>query len=232
MNIFIADINGREAELRSDESWHCAKVLRKKSGDVIYLIDGLGHFYTATLELVTEKKCRAVITEGPRKQPESSYHLHLAIAPTKNIDRIEWMIEKAVEIGIHEFSFFTSKNSERQVVKMDRLRTIIESAVKQSLQARIPIIHPLVSLQELLKYTGPDQKFIAHCQVGEKKEFRRLDFAGKKTLVLVGPEGDFTIAETEAAMNNGFEAVSLGENRLRTETAGLYICQTLSILCP
>ncbi|NBQ48020.1 MAG: 16S rRNA (uracil(1498)-N(3))-methyltransferase [Sphingobacteriia bacterium] len=232
MNIFIADILGKEADLRSDESWHCAKVLRKKSGDTIYLIDGLGNFYTGRLELVTEKKCRALIIEGPRKQPEASYHLHLAIAPTKNIDRIEWMLEKCVEIGIQELSFFTSRNSERQVLKMERIRHIVESAVKQSLQARIPLIHPLKSFQELLQFEGADQKYIAHCHLGEKKEIRQLQFAGKKTLVLVGPEGDFTLAETEEAAGKGFEAISLGQNRLRTETAGLFICQTPSILSP
>jgi len=232
MNVFIAEIKGQHADLRSDESWHCAKVLRKKSGDTIYVIDGIGNFYAAVLELVTEKKCQAVISGPPRLQPESSSYLHLAIAPTKNMDRIEWMLEKCVEIGIQEISFFISKNSERQVLKMERIQSIVESAVKQSLQARIPKINALQAFHNLLQQSTADQKVMAHCHPGDKTEFRRLQFTGKNTLVLVGPEGDFTLAETENATEKGFLPVSLGQNRLRTETAGLFICQTVSILSP
>lgn len=232
MNVFIAEINGQTADLRPDESWHCAKVLRKKIGDTIYLIDGLGSVYSGVLDLVTDKKCKASVTGIVQTQPAPNYYLHLAIAPTKNIDRIEWMLEKCVEIGIQEISFFISKNSERQIIKMDRMRSIVESAVKQSLQARIPLLNQLVTLSELVEKSVADQKLIAHCHPDEKTELRAIDFRQKKTLVLVGPEGDFTPAEASSAMEKGFKPVSLGPNRLRTETAGLYVCQTASIVCP
>lgn len=229
MNVFIADISGDIAELRPDESWHCAKVLRYKPGQDIRLIDGQGHFYQAQLDLVTEKKCTARITGPAETQAKPAYHLHLAIAPTKNIDRIEWMLEKAVEIGVHEISFFVSANSERTVIKEDRLRTIIESAVKQSLQARIPVLHGLRPFAKLMAATG-GQKLIAHCYDQEKLPVRQVQFKNEETLVLIGPEGDFTTQEVETALAAGFRGLSLGGHRLRTETAGLYICQAASLL--
>ncbi len=146
MNIFIANINGNTAELTPEESWHCAKVLRIKEGEKINLIDGHGHFYGAQLTTVNEKKCLAAITSGPEVQKPKNYRLHVAVAPTKNIDRIEWFIEKAVEIGIDEISFIRCKNSERTVIKTERVQKIVESAVKQSLQAQIPKVHELCDL--------------------------------------------------------------------------------------
>lgn len=229
MNTFIATIQDNSATLTPEESWHCAKVLRKKSGEKIHLIDGRGNSYDAELTLVSEKQCLAKITATYTEQKKRNYYLHLAIAPTKQIDRIEWMIEKAVEIGVDEISFIQSKNSERTVVKTDRIVKIVESAVKQSLQAFIPKVNDLVAVKEILKIPA-DQKFIAHCYEGGKLEFKTLDFKSKSTLVLIGPEGDFTMDEVNAALNSGFLAVSLGENRLRSETAGLYVCQAASIL--
>ncbi|MES2681227.1 MAG: RsmE family RNA methyltransferase [Bacteroidota bacterium] len=231
MNIFIADIRGGKAVLTADESWHCSKVLRKKPGDRVQLIDGRGNFYEGILELVAEKESLVKITGGPTPQAGRNYYLHLAIAPTKQIDRIEWMIEKAVEIGIDEISFVLCKNSERTIVKTDRVNKIVESAVKQSLQALIPKVNELRSLKDLLAVRA-DQKLIAHCFEGQKENIRTVTFSNQSTLVLVGPEGDFTLEEVALAESHEFKAITLGENRLRSETAGLFICQAAALLTP
>ena len=231
MNIFIARVNGQTAELTEEESWHCARVLRKKNGEPVHLIDGKGNSFEAVLDLVSDKKCIAKITRGPIVQDPSKYFLHLAIAPTKQLDRIEWMVEKAVEIGVHEISFFQSQNSERTTLKIERMVKIVESAVKQSLQAQIPPVHEMVGFKELVKRSKADQKLIAHCFEKHKKPIRTLQFEKRTTLILIGPEGDFTEEEVLLAEKEGFEGLSLGHTRLRSETAGLYACQAVSILC-
>lgn len=231
MNIFIAHIDGKNAVLTADESWHCTKVLRKKTGDNIALIDGKGNYYSGTLRIVNEKQSVANITSGPKLQPAKNYHLHLAIAPTKQIDRIEWMLEKAVEIGITEVSLLLSKNSERKVVKTERLQKIAESAVKQSLQAFIPKINEATTFDYLIGNVGTyNHKLIAHCFEEPKLPIHRVIFKNNKSLVLIGPEGDFTREEVNMAVQAGFTSLSLGDNRLRTETAGLYVCQAASLL--
>ncbi|MDP1802255.1 MAG: 16S rRNA (uracil(1498)-N(3))-methyltransferase [Bacteroidota bacterium] len=230
MNIFIATVIDKTGTLTSEESWHCAKVLRKKAGDPIQLIDGVGNFYQAVLELVSDKKCNAKILSGPVLQQKRNYYLHLAIAPTKQIDRIEWMIEKAVEIGVDEISFINCHNSERIVIKTERINKIVESAVKQSLQAYLPKVNELVSFKNLIASSNADQKLIAHCFDSEKENIKQIDFKNKSTLVLIGPEGDFSKEEVDLALKNRFKAVSFGTNRLRTETAGLYACQAAALL--
>lgn len=229
MNIFIAHINGNTAELTSEESWHCAKVLRFKSGQKINLIDGTGNFYEGVLENVNEKKCTATITSGPKTRLKHPYYLHLAIAPTKNIDRMEWLVEKAVEIGIDEITFVRCKNSERTVLKDERLLKIAESAVKQSLQAYIPKINGLISFDDLIQ-SSADLKFIAHCETDSKKSLKDFELKNRKSLVLIGPEGDFSHEEINLAKTKGFSAITLGENRLRTETAGLYVVNAFALL--
>lgn len=230
MNIFIATINGKEAVLTAEESWHCAKVLRQQSGNPIRLIDGNGNFYEGVLSLVHPKNCTATITNGPIKQEPRSWHLHLAVAPTKQIDRLEWLLEKAVEIGIDEISFIHCQHSERSALKLERMVKIVESAVKQSLQARIPKVNALVPVNELLTQSKEELKLIAHCATTPKKNLNAFNFSGHRTLVLIGPEGDFSEEEVQAAQQLGFNSVGLGPNRLRTETAALYACQAVSIL--
>ena len=230
MNIFIANIENGVGTLTLDESWHCAKVLRKKAGDKVQLIDGKGYCYEGILELVSDKKCVAKIISDPILQTKKNYYLHLAIAPTKQIDRIEWMIEKAVEIGIDEISFIQCVNSERTNIKLDRLAKIVESAVKQSLQAYLPKINGLISLKEIITKSETEQKLIAHCFTSNKEPIHQILFKNKSTLILIGPEGDFSEREINLALENNFKAISLGTNRLRTETAGLYICQAAAIL--
>jgi 16S rRNA (uracil1498-N3)-methyltransferase len=228
MNRFIAVINNSEALLTTEESWHCAKVLRMKAGEMIELIDGVGNSYMGILKLVSEKQCIADITEGPVEQKKRGYYLHVAISPTKNIDRIEWMVEKAVEIGLDELSFIRCKNSERTTVKTERIQKIIQSAVKQSKQAFIPEIHDLRKFEDLLELQA-DLKLIAYCGEAQKTELRNLSFNGKHVLILIGPEGDFSPEEVKIALTRGFQAVSLGNSRLRTETAGLAAVMTLAI---
>jgi 16S rRNA (uracil1498-N3)-methyltransferase len=230
MNIFIASVLNKTATLTSEESWHCAKVLRKKAGDNIQLIDGVGNFYDGVLEIVSDKKCTATILSGPILQDKRNYYLHLAIAPTKQIDRIEWMIEKVVEIGIDEISFISCRNSERTVIKIDRIIKIVESAVKQSLQAYLPKVNDLISFKDIVNSKNTDQNLIAHCYNSEKNDLKKVDFKNRSTLILIGPEGDFSMEEVDMALKNDFKAVSFGSNRLRTETAGLYVCQAASIL--
>lgn len=230
MNIFIATIHNSYATLTAEESWHCCKVLRKKIGDSLVVIDGIGAMFEGELELVTEKKCVVKISKTLEVQAKRSYYLHIAIAPTKQMDRIEWAIEKMVEIGVDEISFIQCKNSERTVIKTDRIKKIVESAVKQSLQAFIPKVNELVLIKDLIKNSSEDQKLIAHCFHSEKVDLKLLDFRGKKNLILIGPEGDFTLEEINFAIDNKFREIRLGSNRLRTETAGLYVCQAVSLL--
>jgi 16S rRNA (uracil1498-N3)-methyltransferase len=230
MNIFIAIIENDLAYLEAEESWHCCKVLRKKAGDKIAVIDGKGLFAEGILDLVSEKKCKMKLLTKPTLQQKRNYHLHLAIAPTKQIDRIEWMIEKAVEIGLDELSFIQCKNSERVNLKTDRIQKIVESATKQSLQAYLPKVNSLKNFNELVHQAEETQKLIAHCNQGDKTRIIDMKFKNTSTLILIGPEGDFCLDEINDAITKDFIAVSLGENRLRTETAGLYACQAAALL--
>ena len=202
-----------------------------KEGEMIALIDGTGKKYSARLSKVNTKACLADIVSVVHEDPLRNYRLHLAIAPTKQIDRIEWMVEKCVEIGIDEITFLRSKNSERTVIKTDRINKIVLSAVKQSIQARIPKVNELTTLDVLLKNDDHTTlKLIAHCKEAEKKELSQFELKDKNILILIGPEGDFTDAELKEALSCGFQAVSLGKTRLRTETAGLLACTAVSIL--
>lgn len=224
-NVFIARFESQKAYLREDESFHCCKVLRKKAGDRVLLIDGQGLYREALLEKVSEKLCVAGLVGEEKLQKPRSYSLHLAIAPTKHMDRLEWLVEKAVEIGIDELSFIRCQHSERTQVNTERLKKIAESAVKQSLQARIPVLHDLQDLLPFMQSQQTAHKYIAHCENGSKTHIRDIRFSGTDTLVLIGPEGDFSKEEIHAAISQGYKALHLGENRLRTETAGLMVVQ-------
>lgn len=230
MNIFLAKIENDSATLLADESWHCCKVLRHKAGDKITVVDGSGLIAECVLELVSEKLCKLRLTQKPLLQKKRNYYLHLAIAPTKQIDRIEWMIEKAVEIGVDELSFIQCKNSERVNIKIDRIHKMVETAMKQSLQAYLPKINQLQLFETCIVNAKENIKLIAHCHEGEKSKLNQFHFKEQSILILIGPEGDFTLDETELANKNQFKTISLGENRLRTETAGLYVCQAIHIL--
>lgn len=230
MTIFIAQIEDYIAVMGEEESWHCAKVLRKKAGELVQVIDGKGSFFEGVLETISDRRCTVHITKGPIAQKPRTYYLHLAIAPTKNMDRIEWLVEKLVEIGIDELSFIKCQNSERTVVKSERIQKIIESAVKQSLQSKIPKLNSLINYSDFLQKHKQPKMYIAHCHEGEKQDIKSLSFKNSTSLFLIGPEGDFTLEEVKKAVSLGYEEISLGENRLRTETAGLIVCQAAQLL--
>lgn len=231
MNIFLAEIQNKNAILNEEESLHCAKVLRMKEGDVIQLLNGSGKKFNAVLTRINAKQCEAEIQSEENNPYPRNYYLHLAISPTKQNERIEWMLEKCVEIGIDEISFIRCKNSERTAIKLERMNKIVLSAVKQSLQFQIPKVNEIRLFNDFIGTVSSDcQKLIAHCANSEKKDFNGFKFKNEKTLVLIGPEGDFTNEEIALANNQSFVPVSLGNNRLRTETAGLVVCQTVSIL--
>jgi 16S rRNA (uracil1498-N3)-methyltransferase len=230
VNIFLAKISGKRAILDPEESWHCSRVLRKRSGDEIKLIDGTGNFYDGRLEIVSDKACEATVLSGPTPSPQRNYRIHLAIAPTKQMDRIEWLVEKAVEIGVDEISFIICEHSERTTIKTDRIEKIVLSAVKQSLQALLPKVNAGQKFVDFIGNVAEPHKYIAWCGEDEKKEIRDLTFRGRSTLVLIGPEGDFSQQEVNMAHQKGFINLSLGINRLRTETAGLAVVHAASIL--
>lgn len=217
---------GQENEMPTEEALHALRVLRIKSGDEINLMDGVGNFYCAEVTLAATKRCLYEVKEVLPQQPAWHGHVHLAIAPTKVMDRIEWMAEKATEIGFDELSFLNCKFSERKTMRTVRLDKIVISAVKQSHKAWKPIVNQMVSFKEFIAQPRKGRKFICHCY----EEFEKVDLMTElqkpydedaDVTVLVGPEGDFSVDEVKLAIANGYESASLGTSRLRTETAGL-----------
>jgi 16S rRNA (uracil1498-N3)-methyltransferase len=224
VNTFFGIIQNNAAILSEEESLHCVKVLRHKVGDIICVIDGNGTRAVGKIEAAHAKQCAVSLTIKETVAKNRNYYLHVAIAPTKNIERIEWFVEKAVEIGIDEISFIRCKNSERTVVKDDRTRKVAESAVKQSQQAYIPKLNSVIDFKEFMKMVQSDVKLIAHCEDNVKENIKKHITTNKSHLILIGPEGDFSKDEIELALSLNYQPVSLGDNRLRTETAGLYAC--------
>ena len=224
MNTFFGIIQNNVAILNEEESLHCVKVLRHKVGDIIQVIDGNGTRAIGKIEAAHAKQCAVSLTDKEVVKQIRNYKLHIAIAPTKNIELIEWFVEKAVEIGIDEISFIKCKNSERSVIKDDRLRKVAEAAVKQSQQAFIPKLNTLVDYKEFMKINNSDIKLIAHCEKDKKQHIKQFISLNKSFTVLIGPEGDFTKDEIAAAISNNYLPVALGESRLRTETAGMFAC--------
>lgn len=226
MNLFYQpDISLHK--LDEEESRHAVKVLRMNEGDVIDITDGKGFFYVAKIIKADAKKCAFEIVEQ-RAIAKRNFQIHLAIAPTKNIDRIEWFVEKAVEIGIDQISFLLCKNSERKVINKERIEKIAVSAMKQSQQAWLPQINDTVPFKEISSMNA-EQKFIAYVDASNPTHLQSVAKPEKNYLVLIGPEGDFSKDELDIALQNGFEKISLGANRLRTETAALVSCQILNL---
>lgn len=212
-------------ELPAEEANHAIKVLRLKEGDELMLMDGKGSFYRAEVTLVSNHHCMYRIVERQPQQPQWEGRVHLAIAPTKMNDRIEWMAEKATEVGIDELSFLNCQFSERRNLKTERIKKIVVAAVKQSHKAWMPVVNELEPFRQFISRQSSGHRYIAHCynevaRVNLFDELCRLD-ASEDALVLVGPEGDFSIDEVCYAVSQGFVSVDLGKSRLRTETAGL-----------
>ena len=212
-------------ELPQEEATHALRVLRLKSGDEMFIMDGTGNFYHAEVSLATNKKCLYEIKENLPQNKTWKGHIHLAIAPTKNMVRIEWMTEKVTEIGFDELSFLNCAFSERKVLRTERIEKIVVSAVKQSRKPWKPIVNEMISFKDFISTPRKGRKFIAHCyQEIEKNDLFDIinsDKENESITVLVGPEGDFSIEEVRLAIENGYESISLGQSRLRTETAGL-----------
>lgn len=221
---------GQQVYLDEDESAHCYKVLRLRPGEMISVIDGCGHFYEAELTLCDRKNCAATITAIDTDVYIRPYRNHVAIAPTKNIDRFEWFVEKAVEFGIDEITPLLCAHSERKVLKTDRIQKIAVSAVKQSGNVIMPIINELTPYNDFMKSCAAPCKMIAHCEPQKKKFFADNLAAGQNCCTLIGPEGDFSDEEIAMALANGFLPTSLGNTRLRTETAGVAVCAFLALI--
>jgi 16S rRNA (uracil1498-N3)-methyltransferase len=212
-----------------EESKHIVKVLRKKEGSKIFITNGLGFLFESEIILASEKKCEVTITNETFQQPDTFY-THIAVAPTKMNDRLEWFLEKATEIGIHEITPIICDHSERKVYKIDRAEKIIQAAMKQSLHFYLPKINEPVSLSQFVKLKIDGQKFIAHCEETDKKTFKNEVKRDEKITILIGPEGDFSTKEINFAIENKFIPVTLGNTRLRTETAALVACHTIALI--
>lgn len=216
--------------LPPDESKHCFKVLRYQVGGNITLIDGKGHFYFGIVSSITNKSTVVAISKVEKQKKHTSGHLHIAIAPTKNSSRFEHFLEKATEIGIDEITPIICEHSERKMVKIDRLNRVIIAAIKQSIKATLPLLNEAVSFNKLVESTTAENKFIAYCDNVHKEElFHVLKNSNTTTLILIGPEGDFSPEEIAHAKKRDFQVVSLGKNRLRTETAGIVACHTFAL---
>lgn len=217
--------------LNEVESKHCIRVLRKKIEDTIQLIDGNGGWYVAKIVDPNQKHCTVQIISADHELGKKPMNIHIGIAPTKNIDRTEWFLEKSTELYIGEVTPLLCDHSERKVIKHERLNKVITSAMKQSLKAYHPILHELTPIQKFIEQTFDGQKFIAHCEEdGEKIHLKDAITKGENVLILIGPEGDFSPKEIKLALDNGFKPISLGESRLRTETAGVAACHIANLM--
>jgi len=231
MNIFYTPelANDNTYTLSESESKHAIRVLRLKHGDILTLVNGIGSFFDATIISDNPKKCEVEIT-NVRNEANKKPQLHIAIAPTKNNDRTEWFVEKCTEIGISQVSPILCKHSERKKIKQERFEKTAISAMKQSLKATLPTVKELTPFNKFITEPFDGKKYIAHCYSENQKHYKDLYTKGDNSLVLIGPEGDFSPDEVKLALENGFEPITFGESRLRTETAGVVACTTFNLL--
>ena len=216
--------------LSEEESKHCVRVLRLTEGEKLFLVDGKGLFCEAVIISANPKACILNVTNRKSNYAKRDYQLTIGVAPTKNIDRYEWFLEKATEIGIDIIIPLLSRYSERKEIKPERLEKVMVSAMKQSIKAYLPILNPMQTFKKTISDPFSGHKFIAHCYEGEKPLLRDVVEKGKDVLILIGPEGDFSTEEVELAISEGFIPVSLGTSRLRTETAALAACHTVNLI--
>jgi len=227
---YIPDITGDSVTLDETESKHAVKVLRMTEGTRVRIVDGKGGFYEAEINDAHPKRCRLSVLEVHKEPHRKNYRLHIAIAPTKNNARFEWFLEKATEIGIDEITPLFSEHSERKAVKTERFEKILVSAMKQSQKAFLPQLNALVSFHDFIQNNSEKEKFIAHCNDGEKPHLKNILKKEQNLLILIGPEGDFSPQEVATAKENGFREISLGNERLRTETAGIVACHIANLM--
>lgn len=222
------DIESTSYTLPKDESKHVIRVLRKQPGDSIYLTNGKGYLFTAQIYDANPNKCKLSITSNTYQEPRD-YKLHLAVAPTKLNDRFEWFLEKATEIGVTEITPLLCDHSERKVIKEERFLKILQSAMKQSLHYHLPILHPLTSFKDFVESTQSNT-FIAHCEDDKKSLLKNELSPATDYTILIGPEGDFSITEIQLALEKGITPVSLGNSRLRTETAAIVAAHSVAFI--
>ncbi|MCF6346769.1 MAG: 16S rRNA (uracil(1498)-N(3))-methyltransferase [Flavobacteriaceae bacterium] len=212
------------------ESRHIVRVLRKKTGDQLFITNGKGLLFNSEISIANDKKCLVTIIKVDKKPKPWNYHLHIAIAPTKSMDRYEWFLEKATEIGIDEITPLLCDHSERKILKAERLEKIIESAMKQSLKFHLPKLNPLIKFSDFINHDFDSNLYIAHCEKANKQTLKSVLLPNQKITILIGPEGDFSSSEIEKAIQQNFTPISLGESRLRTETAGVVATQMVSFI--
>ena len=216
--------------LDAEESHHCVKVLRKQAGEIIHIIDGKGTFYESKITEANPKQCQFEILQQWQAPPKS-YQVHIAIAPTKNLDRTEWFVEKAVEIGVDAISFIQCAHSERRVLKLERIEKKAIAAMKQAQRATLPLLYPLMPLSAFLKQADPEaQRFMAYVDPSNPLHLFQAAESHRRYVILIGPEGGFSPEEMVLAQQQQFGVVGLGDYRLRTETAGLVACHTLQLV--
>ncbi|MEY2693590.1 MAG: hypothetical protein RIT03_1982 [Bacteroidota bacterium] len=212
-----------------EESKHIVKVLRKKDGDILHVTNGLGYLFTTQITLASEKNCTVKITDAALQKP-LDYQLHLAVAPTKMNDRFEWFLEKATEIGLTDITPILCDHAERKHINLERLEKVIVSAMKQSNQCYLPKIHPFTPLSAFVKAERTGQLFVAHCEETERFSLKSKLSPNQQTTILIGPEGDFSSSEIQMALAQNYQPVTLGNTRLRTETAALAACHSVAFI--
>ena len=232
MQLFYAHkIEASKAFLDPEETRHCTKTLRKNINDIISFTDGCGGMYAGKIVDFNKKSCTLEILKTLETSDKRNFKLHLAIAPTKNINRLEWFLEKATEFGIDEVTFLLCQRSERKKIRLDRLEKVVLSAAKQSLKSIFPKVNDLTKFKDFIPQAKADFKGIAHCNTPDLPHLKNvLQQEVTEILILIGPEGDFSDAEVALAKEHGFEEIGLGTSRLRTETAGLAACHTVHLL--
>ncbi len=216
--------------LNKEESSHCVKVLRMKEGDEILLTNGVGNIYKAEIIQAVVGACLCVVKTEIPTYDKRNYRIHIAMAPTKNNARTEWFAEKATEMGISEISLFKSRYSERTNIKTERLEKVVISAVKQSFKAFVPVVNDLKDFKQIVDEAKESKKFIATCSGDDRLKLKEAYSPNEDVIILIGPEGDFSEQEVSYALSKGFLPLSLGEARLRTETAALYALQGIHFI--
>ena len=212
------------------ESQHIVRVLRKKEGDILWITNGKGFLFQSEITSAHDKRCKIKVVSVKSEPSRRNYYLQLVIAPTKNMDRLEWFAEKATEIGVDEIVPIICEHSERKVLKTDRLEKVVIAAMKQSAQCVLPLVRDAVSFTEWVNRDFDGQRFIAHCEETERHAFKSLLQPHQKVQIFIGPEGDFSTKEIALALQKGIKPVTFGTNRLRTETAGVVAVHTVALV--
>ena len=234
MNIFYSDnINDEFIFLNKLEFNHCINVMRCTIGDLVNVVDGLGNLFKCEMIEIGKKECKLKILEEIKEYNSNDYYIHIAISPIKNHNKIELFIEKAVEIGADEISFIDCERTLRKNVRVDKIKKCSISAMKQTLKAKVPRINDIISFNEFVEKNNNSNRFICHLQNDDRKtlkKYNKLFKTNLDTCILIGPEGDFSLKEINFSMENSFKPISIGNSRLRTETAGIVACQILNFM--